>query len=106
MKVIIASYSKCGTKTLNAALTKLGYNVFDILENFWFYDKEWIDILNSGKGSSKLYKKMYENIDAICDVPTYHYWKEIHETFPDAKVSGICNIRVKGTHPITVDRLG
>jgi len=86
MKVIIASYSKCGTKTLNVALTKLGYNVFDVIENFWFYDKEWIDILNSGHGSSTVYKRMYEHIDAICDTPTYHYWKEIHNTFPNAKV--------------------
>ena len=95
MKVIVASYSKCGTKTLNAALTRLGYNVFDILENFWFYDKEWIEILNSGRGSSKAYKRMFENVDAVCDVPAYHYWKDIHQTFPHAKV---CFVQSSGAH--------
>ena len=34
MKVIYAGYSKCGTKTMRAALTELGYEVYDFMENY------------------------------------------------------------------------
>ena len=85
MKVIVAGFPKTGTKTLTAALTQLGYNVYDYLESFQFYHEE-LKRINSGKGSIEDFKKMYENVDAISDYPAYEFWKEIHELFPDSKV--------------------
>ena len=85
MKVIVAGLSKTGTKTMNAALTELGYNVYDYLEHFMFHYEDWLKILK-GKGNVELYKKMYENVDAVVDNPPCYFWKEIHEAFPDAKV--------------------
>ena len=29
---------------------------------------------------------MYENVDAVVDIPVYYFWEEIHWAFPDAKV--------------------
>ena len=29
---------------------------------------------------------MYQNVDAVMDMPTYIYWQEIQKQFPDSKV--------------------
>ena len=88
MKVIVAGYSKTGTKTMNAALTELGYNVYDYLESFLYQEKKWMRILN-GQGSAADFKRMYENVDAVVDYPAYLFWKEIHEAFPESKVKSL-----------------
>ena len=75
MKVILVRYSKTGTKTITAALTKLGYRVYDS-ESFIPHGKEWINIFN-GNGSEADFKRMYENADAVSDKPPCTFWKEI-----------------------------
>ena len=87
MKVIVAGYSKTGTKTMAAALKELGYNVYDNIEHFVFHFEEWNKIFK-GNGSVPDFKRMYENVDAVTDWPACIFWKEIHENFPDAKVHG------------------
>lgn len=86
MKVIFAGMPKTGTKSMCAALTYLGYNVYDYMENCEFLSKEWTKILEEG-GTVEDFRKMYENVDAITDVPGCIFWEEISEAFPDAKVS-------------------
>ena len=85
MKVIIAGFSKTGTKTVSAALSELGYEVYDFLDHFWYHGKDWMKIFQDG-GTLYDFKRMYENVDAVCDVPVFAYWEQIHEAFPDAKV--------------------
>ncbi|XP_078490451.1 uncharacterized protein LOC100176603 isoform X2 [Ciona intestinalis] len=85
MKVIVAGFSKTGTKTMQAALKELGYNVYDYMENFEFLEKEWKQICTVG-GSTDLFRKMYENIDAVTDLPGCIFWDEILKAFPEAKV--------------------
>ncbi|XP_078481862.1 uncharacterized protein LOC100176328 isoform X3 [Ciona intestinalis] len=85
MKVIVAGFSKTGTKTMQAALTELGYNVYDYMENFEFLEKEWKQICTVG-GSTELFRKMYENVDAVTDLPGCAFWDEILKAFPDAKI--------------------
>ncbi|XP_078481860.1 uncharacterized protein LOC100176328 isoform X1 [Ciona intestinalis] len=85
MKVIVAGFSKTGTKTMQAALTDLGYNVYDYSESFEFLEKEWKQICTVG-GSTELFRKMYENVDAITDLPGCAFWDEILKAFPDAKI--------------------
>ena len=89
MKVIIAGFSKTGTKTLNAALTELGYEVYDFLDHFWYHGKDWMRIFQDG-GNANNFKRMYENVDAVCDVPTFPFWEEIHKAFPESKVNSKC----------------
>ena len=86
MKVIVASYWKTGTKTMCAALTELGYNVYDSIEHYLIHGEEWMKILN-GNGSVDNFKKMYKDVDAVTDFPANTFWKEISEAFPDAKVN-------------------
>ena len=86
MKVILAGFSKTGTKSMNSALTELGYNVYDFIDHFWHHDKYWTQILKNG-GSIVDFKEMYKDVDAIVDIPAFVFWEEISEAFPDAKVS-------------------
>ena len=86
MKVIVAGYSKTGTKSMNVALTELGYKVYDFADHFWYHGKAWEKILMSG-GTTNDFKQMYDDVDAVVDIPTYLFWEEIHEAFPDSKVS-------------------
>ena len=85
MKVIVAGMPKTGTTTMAAALSQLGYNVYDYIENYEYLGKEWRKIMLEG-GTSKDFKKMYEDVDAVMDEPACFYWDIIHEAFPDAKV--------------------
>ena len=86
MKVIVAGFGKTGTKTLNAALSILGYKVYDFLEHFWYHRRYWNKIFD-GKGTIDDFKEMYEDVDAVMDTPANMFWEEIHKAFPDAKVN-------------------
>ena len=85
MKIICAGVSHTGTKSLHEALNILGYNVYDFMDHFWEHDKYWKKIFEHG-ASSEDFRKMYENVDAIMDVPVFSFWEEISNAFPDAKV--------------------
>ena len=86
MKVIVAGSPKTGTKSMNAALTELGYRVYDYMDHLFYHSDDWMKIFE-GKGGAEDFKRMYENIDAVVDMPACFYWEEIHKVFPDAKVS-------------------
>ncbi|CAK8693206.1 unnamed protein product [Clavelina lepadiformis] len=85
MKVIFAGFSKTGTKTMQAALTELGYNVYDFVEQYTYLGKEWAKIMTEG-GTTEDFRRMFENVDAVTDAPAYYFWDEIHKAFPDAKI--------------------
>ncbi|CAK8698378.1 unnamed protein product [Clavelina lepadiformis] len=85
MKVIVASFSKTGTKTLCAALNVLGYKVYDAVEHFWYHGNDWIKILTTG-GTVEDFKRMYKDVDVVTDAPACNFWEEISEAFPDAKI--------------------
>ena len=86
MKVICAGLSKTGTKSLNAALKELGYDVtYDFIDHYYEHGKQWLKILKHG-GTKEDFIEMYRDVDAIVDIPTYAFWEEIHEAFPESKV--------------------
>lgn len=87
MKVIVIGFSKTGTKSIHAALKKLGYKVYDYEHNFYYLRKEWIKIMTSQGGTREDFYNMYKDVDVTMDVPACVFWKEILEAFPDAKVS-------------------
>ena len=86
MKIIVAGFSKTGTKSLSAALRELGYEVYDFLEHFWYHGEAWKKI-KEGKWTIDDFKEMYKNVDVTIDTPTFFFWEEIHQAFPDAKVT-------------------
>ena len=85
MKVILAGLPKTGTKTMTFALRELGYTVYDLMEHYQYHREEWLEILTKG-GSSSDFVEMYENVDAVADLPACGLWQEILKAFPDAKV--------------------
>lgn len=70
---------------MNAALTRLGFNVYDALENMVLLQEEYGKIFHEG-WSTEDFRRMYEHVDAVTDVPACYFWDEIHKAFPDAKV--------------------
>nr|CAB3260353.1 uncharacterized protein LOC100175117 [Phallusia mammillata] len=85
MKIIVAGLPKTGTKTLNAALTMLGYNVYDWMENFGYLGDDWAKQYREGFRVEDL-KRMFHNVDVSMDNPIDFCWEEILEAFPNAKV--------------------
>ena len=85
MKVIVAGFPKTGTKTLNAALTELGFTCYDYIENYVFLGDEWERVVDEG-GSPEVFRRMFEGVDAVMDIPGCVFWEEIHQAFPEAKV--------------------
>ncbi|XP_078494133.1 uncharacterized protein LOC144749616 [Ciona intestinalis] len=85
MKIILASFPKNGTKSMNEAFQTLGYNVYDWFEHFWYHGNDWAKILDEG-GSIEDFRRMYEDIDVVTDTPACLFWQQILEAFPNAKV--------------------
>ena len=85
MKVIVAGFPKCGTKTVACALRNLGLKVYDFMENYEFLEDKWRKIFEEGVSSDD-FIEMYKNVDAVTDLPCCFFWKDLHKTFPQAKV--------------------
>lgn len=86
MKVIVAGFPKTGTKSMNWALSALGYKVYDYPENVYLLQKEYKKIFHEG-WCTEDFRKMYEDVDAVVDTPAFFFWEELAKAFPDAKVS-------------------
>ena len=84
MKVICAGLAKTGTKSITKALRHLGYEVYDWEEQIFYFMDQWIDVFQNGVAPDVKY--IYQNADAVVDVPGVFFWEEILEAFPDCKV--------------------
>jgi len=85
MKVIVAGAPKTGTKSMHEALTLLGYKaIYDFPENIELR-RQWGKIFEQG-GTVEDFRKMFDGVDAVMDVPCCHYWEEILKAYPEAKI--------------------
>ena len=84
MKVICAGVGKTGTKSIAKALRHLGFNVFDWEEQILDFIDHWFDVFQNG--AEPHVKRVYQNADAVVDIPGNLFWEEILEAFPDCKV--------------------
>ena len=84
MKVVCAGVNKTGTKSIAKALRHLGFNVFDWEEQILDFIDHWLDVFNNG--AKPHVKRVYQNADAVVDIPGNLFWEEIQEAFPDCKV--------------------
>ena len=71
-----------------AALRQLGYTVYDYMEQYEEIGDELMKISKYG-GTVEDFRRIFEGVDAVTDLPAYHYWEQILEAFPDAKVGVI-----------------
>jgi len=85
MKVVFASYSKTGTKTMAEALRTLGYKCYDFMENYEYLGDEWMKLMTVG-GTTEDIKRMLKDVDAVMDIPACIFWEEILKAFPDVKI--------------------
>ena len=84
MKVICPGIGKTGTKSITKALRQLGFTVFDWEEQIFDFLDDWFDVFKNG--SKPDVKRIYQNADAVVDIPGAFFWEEILEAFPDCKV--------------------
>ena len=89
MKVICAGMSKTGTKSLAKALRFLGLTVFDVEEQIMTHYDAWRAVFLEGQAPD--FAKMYSEVDAVTDGPSFCFYKEILQAFPEAKV--VLNVR-------------
>ncbi|XP_076812339.1 uncharacterized protein LOC143459192 isoform X1 [Clavelina lepadiformis] len=86
MKVVMAGYSKTGTKSMAAALRLLGYKVYDFMDHFWYHYEDWMKIMER-QSTVEDFRRMYQDVDALTGCPAFAFWEEILKAFPDAKVT-------------------
>ncbi|XP_068720945.1 uncharacterized protein [Montipora capricornis] len=84
MKVICAGMGKTGTKSISKALRHLGFEVFDWEEQIFDFMDHWLDVFQNGAEPDV--KHVYQNADAVVDIPGTFFWEEILKAFPDSKV--------------------
>ena len=84
MKIICAGLAKTGTKSISKALRQLGFTVFDWEEQTFDFLDHWVDVFQNGAQPDV--KRVYQNVDAVVDMPAYFFWEEILKAFPDCKV--------------------
>ena len=84
MKVICAGPAKTGTKSISKALQILGLKVYNWEEQTFDFLDHWVDVFQNGAKPDVKY--VYENADAVVDMPGKFFFEEILEAFPDCKV--------------------
>ena len=84
MKVICAGMGKTGTKSIAKALRLLGFEVFDWEEQIFDFMDHWLNVFQNGAAPDM--NHVYENADAVVDIPGVFFWEEMLEAFPDCKV--------------------
>lgn len=84
MKVICAGPAKTGTKSISKALQLLGFTVYNWEEQTFDFLDHWVDVFQNGVKPDV--KRVYENADAVVDMPGKFFFEEILEGFPDCKV--------------------
>jgi len=62
-----------------------GYKIYDFEEHFMlcreYYERIW-----AGEPAVPIFREMLKDVDAVMDMPSYLYWEQIAEAFPEAKV--------------------
>ncbi|WP_157961734.1 sulfotransferase family protein [Acuticoccus kandeliae] len=83
LEVIGVGFGRTGTRSLQAALQKLGYDPCLHYMNLRRSDVfKWHDIAFKGKRD---WEAVYGRYKSAVDTPTYCYYKELYEAYPDAK---------------------
>ena len=78
VKVLGAGISKTGTSSLTEALKILGYTCIH-------YDSKRLNDLILGGPYPKSFRR-YDDVDAVTDLPTAMFYREMVEAYPDVKV--------------------
>ncbi|MGW0805821.1 sulfotransferase family protein [Nonomuraea sp. NPDC002799] len=86
MKVIGAGFGRTGTRSLKAALERLGYGPCYHMSTVIaepYRVRQWLDV---GEGRSRDWDTVFAGFQAALDWPASAYWRELAGHYPDAKV--------------------
>lgn len=87
LKIVGAGYGRTGTNSLKLALEQLGFgpchHMFEVRDDFERQVVFWEDAL---AGKAMDWDEVYAGFQSQVDWPGAHYWREVAEHFPDAKV--------------------
>lgn len=91
LQVIGAGFGRTGTLSTYTALNQLGfpcYHMFEVLENKAnkTHLDFWRKVANSEAGTQHDWEQVFANYTAAVDNPACCVWRELLETYPDAKV--------------------
>jgi hypothetical protein len=78
LKVIGAGLSRTGTLSLNMALEQLGFRSLH-------FDLSRLSDVLDGSNEHPDFRR-YDDVDAVTDLPTAFFWRELMEAYPDSKV--------------------
>jgi sulfotransferase family protein len=85
MQVIGAGFGRTGTMSLKAALEQLGlgpcYHMIEVMENP-DHERKWYDACHGGS----IDWSVFDGYRSVVDWPAVHYWRELIERYPKAKV--------------------
>lgn len=87
LEIIGAGFGRTGTESMKRALEILGYgpchHMYEVLERKGRYDT-WLRIL---KGEAEPdWPRLLEGYRSSVDWPVAHYWRELAELYPEAKI--------------------
>jgi hypothetical protein len=87
LRVIGAGFGRTGTESLKRALELLGYgpcyHMYEVLPHQYRLDM-WRDILSGA--ISPDWDAVFEGYSSTVDWPATHYWRELSQHYPDAKI--------------------
>lgn len=88
LKIISPGYSRTGTSSLKAALDQLGFPCYHMFEIFKrpLDASAWLRIYNDRENRQHLFEHIYAGYEAVTDFPSAHFYRELIEYYPDAKV--------------------
>ena len=78
MKIICAGLSKTGTSSLGTALEQLGFTCLH-------YDEHRLNDVLEGRAHNPDFRR-YDDLDAVLDVPSAFFFRELLVAYPSAKV--------------------
>ena len=86
LEVIGAGFGRTGTMSLKLALEVLGlgpcYHMMEVRKNPG-HDRIWLDTIES---ESRRWDELFEHYRSACDWPQCHFWHELSQFYPSAKV--------------------
>ncbi|KAK9728940.1 hypothetical protein K7432_000692, partial [Basidiobolus ranarum] len=86
LQIIGAGFCRTGTLSTKIALDKLGYNTYHMIEvrkNATVQGPLWVDV---AEGKEPNWDKIFENYTASVDCPSFWWYKDLVEKYPNAKV--------------------
>ncbi len=86
LQVIGSGFGRTGTKSLKAALERLGFGPCHHMHEVVTRPETvplWVDAFAQGTAD---WEHVFDGFSAQVDWPGAHFWRELAETFPDSKV--------------------